>query len=152
ETLPSFTGEIALVTGAASGIGKACVEAFRARGAAVIALDLNPAIAEMFPGPDVLGIRCDVASEEELHRALDLGVKAFGGLDMLVLNAGVFPSSQPIAALALAEWDRVLRVNLDANLALLREAHPLLQLAPHRGRVAIIGSKNVPAPGPGAAA
>jgi rhamnose utilization protein RhaD (predicted bifunctional aldolase and dehydrogenase)/NAD(P)-dependent dehydrogenase (short-subunit alcohol dehydrogenase family) len=149
---PIFTGEIAMVTGAASGIGKACVAAFRARGAAVVALDLNPTVEEMFPGPDVLGVRCDLTSEEELNRALDTGVKAFAGLDMLVLNAGVFPSSRPIAALPLAEWDRVLRVNLDANVALLREAHPLLKLAPQRGRVAIIGSKNVPAPGPGAAA
>ena len=45
-----------------------------------------------------------------------------------------------------------MRVNLDANLALLREAHPLLKLAPRGGRVVVIGSKNVPAPGPGAAA
>ena len=149
---PLFAGEIALVTGAASGIGKACVEAFRARGAAVVALDLNPAIGEMFLGTDVVGVRCDVASEDDLSRALDTGVKVFGGLDMLVLNAGIFPSSHPIASLPLTEWDRVLRVNLDANIALLREAHPLLKLAPRGGRVAIIGSKNVPAPGPGAAA
>jgi NAD(P)-dependent dehydrogenase (short-subunit alcohol dehydrogenase family) len=46
----------------------------------------------------------------------------------------------------------VLRVNLDANLTILREAYPLLALAPRRGRVVVIGSKNVPAPGPGAAA
>ncbi len=50
------------------------------------------------------------------------------------------------------EWRRVMSVNLDANLALLRAAHPLLRLAPRRGRVVVIGSKNVPAPGPGAAA
>lgn len=43
-------------------------------------------------------------------------------------------------------------VNLDANLALLRETHPLLKLAPRGGRIVVIGSKNVPAPGPGAAA
>ena len=149
---PLFAGEVVLVTGAASGIGKACVEVFRARGAAVVALDLNPAIEELFPETDVVGVRCDVASEDDLDRALDAGVKAFGGLDMLVLNAGVFPSSRPIAALPLQEWDRVMRVNLDANVALLRETHPLLKLAPRRGRVAIIGSKNVPAPGPGASA
>jgi NAD(P)-dependent dehydrogenase (short-subunit alcohol dehydrogenase family) len=71
---------------------------------------------------------------------------------MLVLNAGVFPRSAPIVGLALDAWDRVLRVNLGANVALLREAHPLLKLAPRGGRVAIVGSKNVPAPGPGAAA
>ncbi len=151
-TPPSFAGEIALVTGAASGIGKACVDAFRARGAAVVALDLNPAVEEIFAGRDVLGLRCDVTDEAALGRAFDAAMKTFGGLDMLVLNAGIFPMSTPIAGQPLDTWQRVLRVNLDANVSLLRDAHPLLKLAPRGGRVAIIGSKNVPAPGPGAAA
>ena len=149
---PPFAGEVALVTGAASGIGKACVEALLARGAAVVGLDLNPAIAETGGRPDLIGIVCDVSDEAALGRALDQAVARFGGLDMLVLNAGIFPPSGRIAALPLSEWDRTFRVNLDANLVLLREAHPLLKLAPRGGRVAIIGSKNVPAPGPGAAA
>jgi rhamnose utilization protein RhaD (predicted bifunctional aldolase and dehydrogenase)/NAD(P)-dependent dehydrogenase (short-subunit alcohol dehydrogenase family) len=149
---PIFAGEVALVTGAASGIGKACVESLRARGAAVVALDINPAIEEQFARPEVVGLRCDVTDEADVARALDAAATRFGGLDMLVLNAGVFPASRKIEALAQAEWERVLRVNLDANLALLREAHPLLKLAPRGGRVAVIGSKNVPAPGPGAAA
>ncbi|HLZ23963.1 MAG TPA: bifunctional aldolase/short-chain dehydrogenase [Ktedonobacterales bacterium] len=147
-----FAGEVALVTGAASGIGQACVEVFLQRGAAVIALDVNPAIEGMWKRTDVCGIRCDVTNESDLDRALDTGVEGFGGLDMLVLNAGIFPESRRIEALGLEEWDRVLRVNLDANVALLREAHTLLKLAPRGGRVAIVGSKNVPAPGPGAAA
>jgi NAD(P)-dependent dehydrogenase (short-subunit alcohol dehydrogenase family) len=50
------------------------------------------------------------------------------------------------------EWDKVMRLNLDSNLMLMREAHPLLKLAPNGGRVVVIGSKNVAAPGPGAAA
>jgi rhamnose utilization protein RhaD (predicted bifunctional aldolase and dehydrogenase)/NAD(P)-dependent dehydrogenase (short-subunit alcohol dehydrogenase family) len=149
---PLFAGEVALVTGAASGIGKACVESLLARGAAVAALDVNPAITEIFGRPDVLGVRCDVADEEALRQGLEATVRAFGGLDMLILNAGIFPASHKIADLPLAEWDRAMRVNLDANLALLREAHPLLKLAPRGGRVAAVGSKNVPAPGPGAAA
>ncbi len=149
---PLFAGEVALVTGAASGIGKACVEALLAAGAAVVALDLNPAIVEQYLRPDVLGLCCDVGDEGALAAALDAAVAAFGGLDMLILNAGIFPASRRIEALALEEWDRVMRVNLDANLALLRLAHPLLKLAPRGGRVDIIGSKNVPAPGPGAAA
>ena len=49
-------------------------------------------------------------------------------------------------------WHKVMSVNLDANFLLLRECHPLLKLAPNGGRVVVIGSKNVPAPGPGAAA
>jgi NAD(P)-dependent dehydrogenase (short-subunit alcohol dehydrogenase family) len=71
---------------------------------------------------------------------------------MLVLNAGIFPASQSIASLNLETWQHTMRVNLDANLSLMREAHPLLKLAPNGGRVVVIASKNVPAPGPGAAA
>ena len=71
---------------------------------------------------------------------------------MLVLNAGIFPAAPKIADLDVDQWRSVMQVNLDANLILLRECHPLLKLAPRNGRVVIIGSKNVPAPGPGAAA
>jgi NAD(P)-dependent dehydrogenase (short-subunit alcohol dehydrogenase family) len=93
-----------------------------------------------------------VSQSADLDRALDATVQAFGGLDMLVLNAGIFPASRRIEALPLAEWRRVMEVNLDANLGLLSAAHPLLKCAPRGGRVVVIGSKNVPAPGPGAAA
>jgi rhamnose utilization protein RhaD (predicted bifunctional aldolase and dehydrogenase)/NAD(P)-dependent dehydrogenase (short-subunit alcohol dehydrogenase family) len=149
-----FSGEIALVTGAASGIGKAAVEAYLRRGAAVVGLDVNPNIVELFRSrrADFLGVQCDVSRAEELEEALDATVQAFGGLDMLVLNAGIFPASRRIEALPLGEWRRVMDVNLDANLALLRAAHPLLKCAPRGGRVLVIGSKNVAAPGPGAAA
>jgi NAD(P)-dependent dehydrogenase (short-subunit alcohol dehydrogenase family) len=71
---------------------------------------------------------------------------------MLVLNAGVFPGGCPVAELDDATWRRVMQVNLDANLMLLRETHPYLKLAPNSGRVVVIGSKNVAAPGQGAAA
>jgi rhamnose utilization protein RhaD (predicted bifunctional aldolase and dehydrogenase)/NAD(P)-dependent dehydrogenase (short-subunit alcohol dehydrogenase family) len=150
---PVFAGEIALVTGAASGIGKACVESLLKRGAAVIGLDINADVARLMGArADFLGLRCDVTSEADVAGALEAGVRAFGGLDMLVLNAGVFPGGRRIDALDSGEWRRVMQVNLDANFALMRECHPLLKLAPNRGRVVIIGSKNVPAPGPGAAA
>ena len=149
---PLFSGEVALVTGAASGIGKACVEALMARGAAVIGLDISPAITELFPRPDFLGLTCDVTDEEALKDALEQGVRTFGGLDMLILNAGIFPGGCRIEALDTDTWRKVMGINLDANLVLMREAHPLLKLAPGGGRVVVIGSKNVPAPGPGAAA
>jgi NAD(P)-dependent dehydrogenase (short-subunit alcohol dehydrogenase family) len=150
---PPFAGEVALVTGAASGIGKACVEALLRRGAAVVGLDINPAIAATFTGrADFLGIRCDIASTAAVTAALETGVRAFGGIDLLVLNAGIFPGGRRIDALQDDEWRKVMQVNLDANLTLMRECHPLLKLAPRGGRLVIIGSKNVPAPGPGAAA
>ncbi len=151
-TPPPFAGEVALVTGAASGIGKACVESLLKRGAAVVGLDVSTDIIGLFKLPGFLGIRCDVTSEKEIAAALDGAAHAFGGLDMLILNAGIFPGGKRIAELADDEWRRVMQVNLDANLALLRDCHPLLKLAPNGGRVVVIGSKNVPAPGPGAAA
>lgn len=149
---PQFSGEVALVTGAASGIGKACVEALLERGAAVIGLDLNPAIGDLHSRADYLGLACDVSDEQALKGALEQGVRTFGGLDMLILNAGIFPGGCRIEAMDSSEWRKVMAVNLDANMVLMRECHPLLKLAPGGGRVAVIGSKNVPAPGPGAAA
>ena len=123
-----------------------------ARGAAVIALDIAPSVADMHVRSDYLGIRCDITAESDVRSALDTGVRTFGGIDMLVLNAGVFPGGTAIAQLQDDEWRSVMGINVDANVILLRECHPLLKLAPRQGRVAIIGSKNVPAPGPGAAA
>jgi NAD(P)-dependent dehydrogenase (short-subunit alcohol dehydrogenase family) len=151
-TPPAFAGEIALVTGAASGIGKATVAAFLARGAAVVGLDLNAGIESLHSRADFLGVRCDVADESQVRSALERAVLAFGGLDMLVLNAGVFPASRRIADLPTEEWRRAMTVNLDANLVLMRACHPFLKLAPRGGRVVVIGSKNVSAPGPGASA
>ncbi len=149
---PALAGEVALVTGAGSGIGKACVAALLARGAAVVGLDLNPGVAAMHDRADFLGLACDVTSGEQLAAAIERTADAFGGLDMLVLNAGIFPGGRRIEALPTDEWLRVMRVNVDANLVLLRECHPFLKLSPRGGRVVVIGSKNVPAPGPGAAA
>jgi rhamnose utilization protein RhaD (predicted bifunctional aldolase and dehydrogenase)/NAD(P)-dependent dehydrogenase (short-subunit alcohol dehydrogenase family) len=147
-----FAGEIALVTGAASGIGKAAVDSLLARGAAVLGLDINPAVETLHRRVDYLGIACDLTHEAKLAVAIDSAVLRFGGLDMAVLNAGIFGASSKVAELDIAEWHRVMAINLDANLVLLRLLHPYLKLAPRGGRVAVIGSKNVPAPGPGAAA
>ena len=151
-SLPVFAGEIAWVTGAASGIGKACVEALLKRGAAVVGLDIDPGITAVAAGPAYLGLQADLTSAEAIGAVLETGVRAFGGMDMLILNAGVFPASAPIESLESADWRRVFEVNVDANLTLMRECHPLLKVAPRGGRVVVMGSKNVAAPGPGAAA
>jgi len=149
---PEFVGEIALVTGAASGIGKACVNSLLQRGAAVVAVDINPGITDQVKNPSYLGLCCDITDMGQLSACLDKGIQRFGGLDMLILNAGIFPGGKRIESLGDDEWDKVMRINLDVNLTLLRECHPLLKLAPNGARVVCIGSKNVPAPGPGAAA
>jgi rhamnose utilization protein RhaD (predicted bifunctional aldolase and dehydrogenase)/NAD(P)-dependent dehydrogenase (short-subunit alcohol dehydrogenase family) len=147
-----FAGEIALVTGAASGIGKACVEALLKRGAAVVGLDIDPAITGGATRPDCLGLQADITSAEAIAAALETAVRAFGGMDILILNAGIFPAGAPIESLESSEWRRVFEINVDANLTLMRECYPLLKLAPRGGRVVVMGSKNVAAPGPGAAA
>ncbi|HET7364618.1 MAG TPA: bifunctional aldolase/short-chain dehydrogenase [Burkholderiales bacterium] len=149
---PPFAGEVVLVTGAASGIGKACVESFLRRGAAVVALDRNPAVESLWKRPDVLGVTCDLIDARAIDAALDAVAKRYGGVDMLVLNAGIFPSSQPIANIAAESWRSAMSVNVEANLLVMQACHPLLKLAPRGARIVVIGSKNVPAPGPGAAA
>jgi rhamnose utilization protein RhaD (predicted bifunctional aldolase and dehydrogenase)/NAD(P)-dependent dehydrogenase (short-subunit alcohol dehydrogenase family) len=150
--VPAFAGEAVLVTGAASGIGKACAEAFLRRGAAVIGLDRNPAIETMWSRPDFLGLACDLTQAKEINEAIDNAVKRFGGLDMLVLNAGIFPASQAVQDIGSDMWRQAMTVNVEANLLVMQACHALLRLAPRGGRIVVIGSKNVPAPGPGAAA
>ena len=145
-------GQVALVTGAASGIGKACVDSLLARGAAVVGLDLNQDIENQYDRADFMGLTGDVTDRAAVGGALERLLRAFGGLDMLILNAGMFPAGSRIADLDDDLWHQVMSVNLDANLALMRSCYPLLRLATESGRVVVIGSKNVPAPGPGAAA
>jgi NAD(P)-dependent dehydrogenase (short-subunit alcohol dehydrogenase family) len=152
EAPPAFRGEVAVVTGAASGIGKACVEAFLRRGAAVVGLDRNPAIEGLWQRPDFLGLTLDLTDAGLLNESLNSAVKRFGGVDMLVLNAGIFPSSQPVQDIAAETWQQTMTVNVEAPLRILQLCHPLLRLAPRGGRIVVIGSRNVPAPGPGAAA
>jgi rhamnose utilization protein RhaD (predicted bifunctional aldolase and dehydrogenase)/NAD(P)-dependent dehydrogenase (short-subunit alcohol dehydrogenase family) len=147
-----LAGEIALVTGAASGIGRAITERLLAEGAAVVGVDINPDVAAVAGGPAYSGIVGDVRSPDTAQRALVASAAEFGGLDMLVIAAGIFPRAARIADLDLDGWRRTMEINLDGGVAFLRAAHPLLRLAPTGGRVVIVGSRNVRAPGPGAAA
>jgi rhamnose utilization protein RhaD (predicted bifunctional aldolase and dehydrogenase)/NAD(P)-dependent dehydrogenase (short-subunit alcohol dehydrogenase family) len=148
----SLVGQVAVVTGAASGIGLAIARRLLSEGAAVVGLDVNPHIATTFSGAGWLGITCDVSDGSQLDAAFDRLVDRFGGLDIVVVNAGVFPEAMTIEDTDLTVWQRVLRINLDSGLELLRLAHPLLKSSPVDGRVLVIGSKNVAAPGPGASA
>ena len=147
-----FEGEVVLITGAASGIGKACVESFLRRGSAVIGLDLDSSIETITNHKNYLGLICDLTDEEAIEKSIEEGTRYFGGIDMVILNAGIFPEGKRVSELSSNEWNNVFSINLDSNLNLLREVYHLLKVAPNNGRVVIIGSKNVAAPGPGAAA
>ena len=148
---PAMAGKVAFVTGAASGIGRACAAALLAAGASVVGVDLNDAVAGTFTGPEWLGLQLDVTDADATAAAIRRGVERFGGLDVLVVAAGIFPASAPIASLDADAWRRAMAVNVDSVAWLFSAAHPLLALAPGGGRVVVIASKNVPAPGPGAA-
>lgn len=147
-----FQGEVALVTGAASGIGRACAEALLNKGAAVIGLDLSDSVGETFDSPAWLGIKADVSDISQLTKAIDLGVRRFGGIDIAVPAAGIFAKSAPISALEDNAWLRSFEVNATAVARLFGLLHPYLAMAPNGGRVVLIATKNVAAPGPGASA
>ena len=149
-TLP-LQGRIALVTGAASGIGRACVKMLQAQGAAVAAIDMNPNITTLFNQPEVLGIVTDVTIEQDIQSAVKTCVRHFGGLDILVSNAGTFPASEKIADIRPGTWDASLIVNLTSHQRLLQACIPYLTVGID-ATVIIIASKNVAAPGPGVSA
>ena len=148
---PTFQGKVVLVTGAASGIGRACVRAFLGQGAVVAALDISPKITELFDPESVLGIKCDVCDDDGLKSAVVQVVSRWGGLDVLICNAGVFPASQSLSEMDGNNWDRSIEVNLTSQQRLLQACAPFLKFGCDP-TVIIIGSKNAPAPGPGAGA
>lgn len=149
---PGLAGAVALVTGAASGIGRACAEALLADGVAVAGVDLSPEVETCFTSPAWRGVVADVIDSEAIHAALTETAESFGGVDIAVVSAGIFGPSAPIAKLTDDEWRSVLSINVDSVARLLRELHPLLSRSPIGGRVVVIGSRNVAAPGPGVAA
>ena len=148
---PALEGKVAIVTGAASGIGRACVELLVKRGASVAALDINPQVATQFPMEQVSGFVCDVTDPASVQHAVQKTVQQFGGIDILVSNAGYFPASAAIEALADDVLDKSLQLNFTSHVALLRECISYLRMGCEPA-VVVVASKNVPAPGPGAMA
>jgi rhamnose utilization protein RhaD (predicted bifunctional aldolase and dehydrogenase)/NAD(P)-dependent dehydrogenase (short-subunit alcohol dehydrogenase family) len=147
-----LTGQVALVTGAASGIGRAIALELLGRGAAVVGIDLDAAVHDVAHRPEYRAATGDVTDGDLLGDVVGEAVRAYGGLDVVVPNAGVFPSPTPVAELDLAAWERTVRVNAGAAATLLGLCHPFLARSPGGGRVVVVGSKNVAAPGRGAAA
>ncbi len=149
---PELSGRIALVSGGAGGIGRATVAALLAAGACVAALDIDAAALDRLDAnPALLTVVCDMTKREEVEAAVAACVRRFGGLDIVVSNAGIFPPSQSIAEMEAADWQRSLTLNLTSHQWLIQAATPYLKLGISPA-IVINGSKNVPAPGPGAGA
>jgi rhamnose utilization protein RhaD (predicted bifunctional aldolase and dehydrogenase)/NAD(P)-dependent dehydrogenase (short-subunit alcohol dehydrogenase family) len=151
KIIPEFQGKIAIVSGAASGIGLACARELFAQGAVVVGLDLNPEISTIFCDSGMLGLQCDVTDQKAVIEAVAETVRQFGGIDILVLNAGTFPAGQTIEEMDEQTWSRSLEINLTAPQQLLQACVPFLKegLDP---AVVFMASRNVPAPGAGASA
>ena len=150
DPLKPHAGKVAIVTGAASGIGRATAERLRSDGASVVGLDINPAVVDNLRGPGLRGVVCDVTDDEALRKCVDDAVEAHGGLDIIVANAGIYKSGEYIEDLG-ESWDLHLKINLTATQRFLKFAIPYLKHGLDAS-IIVIGSKNFAAPGPGAAA
>jgi rhamnulose-1-phosphate aldolase/alcohol dehydrogenase len=147
-------GKVALVTGAAGGIGRAVVDALAAAGACVVGFDLDGegargAVAAL--GDRGVGVSGDVTSEEAVDAAFAAAVDAFGGVDVVVSNAGV-ASSAPIQETTLAEWNRNQAILVTGYFLVSRAAFGVLREQGRGGSIVFVASKNALVAGKNAAA
>ena len=145
---------IALVTGAGSGIGRAIARRLAAEGAHVVAGDVDGASARRTADDIVrdvgsgraLGLEMDVTREASVRAAFEETVLAYGGLDVLVSNAGIAHSS-PVVRLGLADWERSFAVNSTGHFIVAREAMRLMIAQGLGGALVFVATKNVMSPG-----
>lgn len=141
-----LAGKVAIVTGAAHGIGRGIAEAFALEGADVAIADVataeqtQPVLdAIRQSGREALFVRTDVADEQQVRAMVDSVLETFGHVDILVNNAGIFTQSL-VEALSIEDWDRVLNVNLRGTFLCTRYVLPHL-LEQGGGRVINIASQ-----------
>src|SRR6266550_3877391 len=154
-----LAGRIALVTGGASGIGRATARALAARGAHVVVADLNAdgarAVADELVAAHgtrrSFAVGVDVTDEGAVREMLDETVLAYGGLDILVASAG-FATSAPLVETTVEDWDRVFAVLARGYFLAARESFRVLVDQARGGSVVFVGSKNALVAGANAAA
>ena len=145
---------IALVTGGGSGIGRAVAQRLAAEGAHVAIADVDADSARRVAdevtkaggGGRALGLTMDVTSEASVRAAFEATVLAWGGLDILVSNAGIAHSS-PVDRMALADWERSFAVNSTGHFLVAREAMRVLIRQGIGGSLVFVATKNVMSPG-----
>ena len=149
-----LASKIVLVTGAASGIGRAVCERFAEEGAHVVVTDVDLALAEQVAESIVakhglrraLAVKLDVSDEQEVDRAFEETIRAYGGLDVVVSNAGI-SSFGSLDVLPVADWDRSFAVNSRGHFLVARGAMRILKQQKLGGSIVFNASKNVTAPG-----
>jgi NAD(P)-dependent dehydrogenase (short-subunit alcohol dehydrogenase family) len=147
-------GQVALVTGAAGGIGRAIVDTLAGAGANVVAFDLDQAGATESVagiGPRGVAVAGDVSSEAAVEAAFAAAVDAFGGVDIVVSNAGI-ASSAPIEETTIEEWSRNQSILATGYFLVGREAFRVLRRQARGGVVVFVVSKNGLVAGKNAAA
>lgn len=139
--MAALHGRRALVTGAASGIGRAITEAFVAEGASVIATDRDASGLAGLAGslPGVRTATLDVTDEAAVATVVDRAARDLGGLDVVVCSHGILTQA-PIVEMSLATWEETLRVDLTGVFLVLREAARLMAAA-GGGRIITVASQ-----------
>ncbi len=126
-------GKIALVTGAASGNGKAIATLFAREGAKVVLVDINGAeldkvVASLSgEGFDVVGVEADVTREADIQKMVDTALSRYGRLDILVNNAGIFDELMPVGEVSDDLWYKVIETNLNAPMRGIRKVIPIFE-------------------------
>ncbi|WP_405667663.1 bifunctional aldolase/short-chain dehydrogenase [Streptomyces sp. NBC_01166] len=143
---------VALVTGAGSGIGKAIAHRLVAEGACVVVADLNSvnaaAVAEELGGPDkAVAVTVDVTSEEQIADAFKAAALAFGGVDLVVNNAGI-SISKPLLETTARDWDLQHDIMARGSFLVSREAARVMRAQDLGGDIIYIASKNAVFAGP----
>lgn len=131
---------VALVTGAASGIGRATADLLEARGYRLVLADRDESALAGRSGPTTVTLAADVSSETDNQTAVDAARDAFGRLDAVVLNAGMSPVSGPIDRVGMDSFDECIAVNLRSVVLGIRACAPLLR---HSGGGAIVATASV---------
>jgi len=127
--MTALDGKVAIVTGAAQGIGRAIAGGLSREGARIVVADLQGAEAAAASFPDGIGLTVDVASEEDVARMAQETVERCGSIDILVNNAGLYASlaMRPFAEIPLEEWRQVMDVNVASMFLTCRAVVPVMR-------------------------